>query len=104
MLSKQVTLMLIMIERVALSFKTNISGVIEENGLKFTLRAIILANITRLLIASKLYLSKVKIKSFIEFKKIFRENLIDVKKDINRRSLSWRDQGGYIRKESYSRL
>ena len=45
MLSKQVTLMLIMIERVALSFKTNISGVIEENGLKFTLRAIILANI-----------------------------------------------------------
>ena len=72
MLSKQVTLMLILIERVALSFETNISGVIEENGLKFTLRVIILANITRLLIASKLYLSKVKIKSFIEFKKIFR--------------------------------
>ena len=44
------------------------------------------------------------IKSFIELKKIFRENFINVKEDIDRRCLSWRNQGCYTEPKPYSRF
>lgn len=61
----------------------------------FILQYINLANITRLLIVLKPCLFK-KIKaSFIEFKKIFKENSIDVKEDISRCHLLWRNKSCY---------
>ncbi len=71
----------------------SIKVIVEENN--FRSQYINLANIRRLLIALKLDLCKGIIKSFIKFKKIFRENFIDVQEDINRRRLSWRNKSSY---------
>jgi hypothetical protein len=61
-------------------------------------------NLAARIIAIKPDSIKENLKSLKELKKIFMENFIDVKEDINRRSISWRNQVSYLRSKPYSRF